>query len=61
MDNRMMNVALNGEFLNEVKYSEYLTAHIAIDGEINEEVKFRRNEVGKMCGGTKKVFKCKLF
>ncbi len=30
-----------------------------MDGGIKGEVKFRMNEVGKVCGGMKKVFKCR--
>ncbi len=58
VDDRMMNVALNKKLL-EIKCFEYLTSHIAFDGEINEEVKLRMNEVGKMCGGVKNVIKGK--
>ncbi len=56
VDDRMMNVALNGKLLEDVKCFEYLASHIAIDGKMNEEVKFIMNEVGKMCGGMKKLF-----
>ncbi len=34
-------------------------SYIEIDGDINEEVKFRNNEVGKMHEGIRKCFKCK--
>ncbi len=30
-----------------------------MDGGIEGEVKFRMNEVGKVCGGMKSVFKCR--
>ncbi len=59
VDDRMMNVALDGKLLEEVKCFTYLVSQIAIDEEINEGMKFRMKEVGKTCGGMKKVFVCK--
>ncbi len=32
---------------------------MAMDGGIDEEVKLRMNEVGKACGGIKRVFRCR--
>ena len=60
VDDRSRNVTLNGKLLEEVQCFKYLTSHIDFDGEI-DEVKHRMNEVGKVCGGMKKVFKCKSF
>ncbi len=54
-----MNAALNGELLDEVECFKYLGSHIAVDRGIEGEVKFRTNEVGKVCGGVKRVFKCR--
>ncbi len=49
-DGRRMNVALNGEVLKEVECFKYLGSHIDVNGGIEGEVKFRMNEVGKVCG-----------
>lgn len=57
-DGKRLNVAQNGKLLEEVEYFIYLRLHIVIGGERDEVVKFAVNEVGKMCGGMKKVFKC---
>lgn len=54
MDDTIMNVALNGEVLDDVQ-RYYLASHFATDGEINEGVKFRMNEVEKLSEGMKKV------
>ncbi len=51
-----MTVALNGKLLEEVELFKYLGSYIEIDVEINEEVKFRMNKVGKICKGIKNVF-----
>ncbi len=57
VDGRGMNVALNGEVLEEVECFKYLGSHVALDGGIEGEVKFRMNEAGKVCvGGMKRVF-----
>ncbi len=55
VDGRRMNVTLE-----EVECFKYLGSHVAVDGGIEGEVKFRMNEVGKVCGGMKRVFKCKI-
>ncbi len=55
VDGRRMNVALNGEMLKQVECFKYLGSHVAVDGGIEGEVKFRMNEVGKVCGGMKSV------
>lgn len=55
VDNRIINVALNGKLLQEVELFKYLESYIEIDREINEEVKIRMNEVVNMCEGMKKV------
>ncbi len=54
-DGRRMNVTLDGEVLEEVECFKYLGAHVAVDGGIEGEVKFRMNEIGKVCGGMKSV------
>ncbi len=36
VDDKMMNVVLNGKLLEEVKYFEYLALRIAVDGGMNE-------------------------
>ncbi len=59
VDGRKMNVALNGEVLEEVECFQYLWSHVAVNGGIEGEVKFRMNEVGKVCGGMKRVFMCR--
>ncbi len=41
IDGRRMNVALNGELLEEVECFKYLGSHVAVDGEMEGEVKFR--------------------
>ncbi len=53
-DGRRMNVTLNGEVLEEVGCFKYLRSHVAVDGGMEGEVKFRMNKVGKVCGGMKK-------
>ncbi len=45
--------------LEEIKCVQYLGLHNVVDGGIEGEVKFRMNEVGKMCRGMKRVFKCR--
>ncbi len=57
IDGRGMNIVLNGEVLEEAECSKYLGSHVAVDGGIEGEVKFRMNEVGQVCGGMKRVFK----
>ncbi len=59
VDGRRRNVSLNGKVLQEVECFKYLGSHVAVNGGIGGEVKFRMNEVGKVCGGMKRVFKCK--
>ncbi len=54
IDGRRMTVVLNEEMLQEVERFKYLGLHVAVDGGIEAEVKFRMNEVGKVCGGMKK-------
>ncbi len=48
VDGRRMNVALNGEVLEEVDCFMYLGSHVAVDEGIEGEVKFRINVVGKV-------------
>ncbi len=50
VDGRRMNVALNGEVLKEVECFKYLESHVDVNGEIEGQVKFRMNEVGKVRG-----------
>ncbi len=45
VNGRGMNVSLNGELLEEVEYFLYLGSHVALDGGIEGQVKFRMNEV----------------
>ena len=52
------NVALNGE-LFEVKCLKYLSSKITVDGGIDKE--FKINDVGKMLGGMKKEFNCRVI
>ncbi len=40
--------------LEEVECFKYLGSHVDVNGGIEEEVKFRMNEVGKVCGRMKK-------
>ncbi len=47
------------KMVKEVECFRYLGSHVAVDGGIEGEVKFRMNEVGKVCGGMKRVFKCR--
>ncbi len=54
MDGRV-SVALNEKFLEEVECFKYLGSHVAVDGGIDGEVKFKINEVGKVYGGMKCV------
>ncbi len=57
VDGLGMNVALNGEVLEEVECFKYLGSHVALNGGIEGGVKFRMNEIGKVCvGGMKRVF-----
>ena len=57
---RSMNVALDGELLEEVECFKYLGSKITTDGGIETEVKSRINNVGKVLGGMK-VFSCKAM
>ncbi len=45
VDDRIMNVVVNSRLPEELQYFEYFTSHIAIYGEINEDVKFSIKEV----------------
>ncbi len=54
VDDRKMNVAPNGKWFEEVECFMYLRLHIAIDRVVDDEVKHRMNEVGKVCRGMKK-------
>ena len=60
-DGQRMNIVLNGELLEEVDCFKYLGSHVSVDGRIDEEVKFRMNEVGRMLGGMKRVLKCRTL
>ena len=60
-DGSKMNVALNSEQLEEVECFKYVWAKIIVDGGIDTEVKFRINDVGKVLGGMKKVFSCRVM
>ena len=51
---------MNGELLEKVKYFKYLRSKIIVDGEIQTEVKFRINDVGKVLGEIK-VFSCRAM
>ncbi len=59
VDGRRMNVVLKREMLKEVECFKYFGLHVAVDGGIEGEVKFRMTEVGKVCRGRKRVFKCR--
>jgi len=48
VDGRRMNVVLNDKLLEEVECFKYLGLHVAVDGGIDVEVKYRINEVGKV-------------
>ena len=50
-----MNVSLGGRQLEEVESFKYLGSHIARDGTIAEEVKYRVKEASKCMGGLKSV------
>ncbi len=52
---RRMNVALNGKMLEEVECFKYLGSHVAVDGGIDGYMRFRMNEVRKVCGRMKSV------
>ncbi len=59
-DGRRMNVALHGKLLEEVECFKYLGSHVAVDRRIYGEVKYRMNEVRRVCGRMKKkVFRRK--
>ena len=45
---RRMNVALNGELLEEVECFKYFISKITVDEEIKTEVKSRINDVEKV-------------
>ena len=53
-----MNVAINGELLEEVKCYKYLWSKIIVDGGIEKEVKSRINDVGKVLREEIKVINC---
>ena len=59
VDGRRMNVALNGELLEEVICFEYLGSMITVHREMETEVKSRIKDVGKVLGGMKKKFNCR--
>ena len=48
---------LGGERLEEVESFRYLGAQVSRNGEIEEEVKYRVGEAGKVMGGMKKNWK----
>ncbi len=54
VDGRRMDVALDGEVLEEAECFKYLGSHVAVDGGIEGEAMFRMSEAGKMCRGMKK-------
>ncbi len=58
VDGRRMNVDPNQELLEKVQCFKYLGSHVAVDGGIEGEMKFRMSEVGEVCGGMKSVFMC---
>ncbi len=41
VDDRIMNLAVNRRLPEELQCFEYFTSHIAVGGEINEDVKLR--------------------
>ena len=55
---RRMNVALNGELLEEVEYYKYLGSKITVDGGIETKVKSSISDVGKVLERMK-VFTCR--
>jgi len=57
VDGRRMNAVLNGKLLEEVECFKSLGSHFVVDGGIDEEVKCRMNEVGKVWGEMNRVFK----
>ncbi len=44
---------MNGKLLNEVEQFKYLKSHNASGGEMDEDVEFIMNEVGRVCRGNK--------
>ena len=57
---RRMNVASNGELLEEVECLKYLGSKITVYGGIEAEVNYRIIDVGKVLGGMK-VFNCRAM
>ncbi len=55
VDYKRMNVALTGKLIEEVDFLKYLGSHVAVDGEIDGEVKLRMNKVRKVCKRMKSV------
>lgn len=39
----------------------YLGLYVAVGGEIDGKEKFRMNKIGKLCGGVKRMLKCRLL
>ncbi len=61
MDSFSINDMSQEAYLSFQKFTFSEFYFVAVDGGIEGEVKFRINEVGKMCGGMKSVFKCTLL
>lgn len=55
MDDKKMNLTINGKLFEEVNCFKYLKSYIAVDRG-TDEVKHRMN-IAKVCGGMKNVFK----
>ena len=58
---RRMNIALNGELFEKVECLKYSGLKITVYRGIEAEVKSRNNYVGKVLGGMKKVFSCRVM
>ena len=61
VNNSRLNIAWEGENLEEVECFKYLGSNISANGKIEVEVKSRVNEVAKVQGGLKEMFKCKTL
>ncbi len=54
-------IVMNRKLLEEVECFKYLGMHVAVDGGIDVEVKFRINEMEKVWGVMKRVFRYGSF
>ena len=55
VDDRRLNVMLNGELL-EIDCVNYFGSYVTVDGGMDVEVRCSMNTVGKVLGGISRIF-----